>query len=105
MPESSPRADRAPAPEADPDADGESGPRDCSALPAATADAEAVSDRLRTLAALAGPLSLLPTLIALEPLVRICPLSRRTGTEREIRPIRRRIRPPPGFHFRFRARF
>ncbi|RLM67366.1 hypothetical protein DVK05_11610 [Halorubrum sp. Atlit-8R] len=71
MPESSPRSDRGPAPEADGDADGESAPRDRPALLAATPDAAAVSDRLRTLAALAGLLGLLLTLIAAELLVRL----------------------------------
>ncbi|TKX57487.1 hypothetical protein EXE44_09790 [Halorubrum sp. SS7] len=71
MPESSQRSDRGPAPEVDRDADGESGSRDRPALLAATPDAAAVSDRLRTLVALAGLLGLLLTLIAAELLVRL----------------------------------
>ena len=71
MPESSLRSDRAPAPEADCDADAEPDSRDRPALLAATPDAEAVVDSLRTLAALAGLLGLLLTLIAVELLVRI----------------------------------
>ena len=55
----------------DPDPDRESGPRDRPALLAATPDAEAVFDSLRTLAVLAGILGLLLTLIAAELLVRI----------------------------------
>jgi hypothetical protein len=49
----------------------EPGPRDCPTLLAATPDAESVYDWLRTLAALAGFLGLLLTLIAVELLVRI----------------------------------
>ena len=71
MPESSLRSDRGPAPEADRDADAEPDSRDRPALLAATPDAEAVFDSLRTLAVLAGLLGLLLTLIALELLVRI----------------------------------
>jgi hypothetical protein len=52
-------------PESDP------GPRDRPVLLAATPDADAVFDWLRTLAALAGLLCLLLSLIALELLVRI----------------------------------
>jgi hypothetical protein len=61
----------------DPDLDtdgrpeGEPGPRDRPALLAATPDADAVFDWLRTLAALAGLLGLLLTLIAAELIVRI----------------------------------
>ncbi|EMA61056.1 hypothetical protein C470_08291 [Halorubrum distributum JCM 13561] len=54
-----------------PDPESESGPRDRPALLAATPDVEALSDWLRTLAALAGLLGLLLTLIAVELLVRI----------------------------------
>ena len=71
MPDSNPRSDRRPASEAGLDADGEPGSRDRPALLAATPDAETVSDRLRTLVALAGLLALLLTLIAAELLVRI----------------------------------
>jgi hypothetical protein len=71
VPESSPLSDRGPAPEADRDADAEPDSRDRPALLAATPDAEAVFDWLRTLAVLAGLLGLLLTLIALELLVRI----------------------------------
>ena len=62
-----------PNPEADvrPDPASESGSRDRPALLAATPDADAVFDRVRTLALLAGVLGLLVTLIAAELLVRI----------------------------------
>ena len=53
------------------DPESEPGPRDRPALLAATPDADAVFDRLRTLAVLAGVLGLLLTLIAAELLVRI----------------------------------
>ena len=52
-------------------ADRESAPRDRPVLLAATPGTDAVLDRLRTLAALAGLLALLVTLIAVELLVRI----------------------------------
>ncbi|WP_096394110.1 hypothetical protein [Halorubrum trapanicum] len=60
-----------PDPDRDTVPDRDSGPRDRPALLAATPDAEAVSDWLRTLAALAGLLGLLLTLIAVELLVRL----------------------------------
>lgn len=53
------------------DPEGESGPRDRPALLAATPDPDAVFERLRTLALVAGLLGLLLTLIAAELLVRI----------------------------------
>ena len=58
-------------PNSDADPDGDAAPRDRPALLAATPDADAVADRLRTLAVLAGVLGLLVTLFAVELLVRI----------------------------------
>ncbi|RLM76235.1 hypothetical protein [Halorubrum sp. Atlit-26R] len=55
----------------DPHTDGDADTRDRPALLAATPDADAVAERLRTLAVLAGVLGLLVTLIAVELLVRI----------------------------------
>ena len=54
----------------DPHTDGDADARDRPALLAATPDADAVAERLRTLAVLAGVLGLLVTLIAVELLVR-----------------------------------
>ncbi|TKX70454.1 hypothetical protein [Halorubrum sp. SP9] len=76
MSEPNPQTDARPAGEAgpaDPDLDpeDESGPRDRPALLTATPDADAVYDKIRTLAVLAGFLGLLVTLIAVELLVRI----------------------------------
>ncbi|VTT86937.1 hypothetical protein DM2_2975 [Halorubrum sp. DM2] len=65
MPDSTPETDAAL------DSESESGSRDRPALLAATPDADAVFERLRTLALLAGFLGLLLTLIGVELLVRI----------------------------------
>ena len=78
MPDPNPEADVRPDPQTDvrsnPQRDSgshDSVPHDGPALLAATPDADAVFDRLRTLAVLAGFLALLVTLIAAELLVRI----------------------------------
>ena len=71
MPDPNPQADHGPAAEPGRDADGDSGPRDRLTLLAATPDAEAVYDWIRTLVALACLLGLLVTLISVELLVRI----------------------------------
>jgi len=85
VPKPNPQTDARSAPAADPaaaessfqsgsaaaDADGESDPRERPSLLAATPDADAVAERLRTLAALAGFSGLLVALITAELLVRI----------------------------------
>ena len=70
MPNPNPRTDAGPA-DAGRDPESEPGRRDRPALLAATPDADAVFDRLRTLAVLAAVLGLLLTLIVAELLVRI----------------------------------
>ena len=66
-----PDPDRDSVSDRDSAADRDSAPRDRPVLLAATPDVDTVADRIRTLAALAGLLGLLLTLIAVELLVRI----------------------------------
>ncbi|WP_424013924.1 hypothetical protein ACOZ35_12730 [Halorubrum xinjiangense] len=71
MPNPNSQTDAGPAPDADLGPESESASRDGPTLLAATPDADAVFDQLRTLAVLAGFLALLVTLITVELLVRI----------------------------------